>query len=73
MSRKTEYQMPWFNERLNRAMDDSGLSIEEIAQRTGIQRSTLYNWYNGVGWPSVPNIFKLEEVLGLERGDLIKK
>lgn len=73
MSRRAEYQAPWFNERLNNALDNSGLSVDELAQRSGLPRSSVYNWINGVGWPSIPNMLKLEAAMGLERGALIKK
>lgn len=73
MSRRTEYQTPWFNERLTNAINTSGMSIDEIARKCGLRRSSIYNWYNGVGWPSIPSLLRLEEALKLERGSLIKK
>lgn len=36
-------------ERLKKAIDDSGITITALSEKSGIERATLYNRFNGVG------------------------
>ena len=72
MSRQTEYQPPWFHERLYKGFRSSGLSIPEIARKAGISKSHAYRIFAAEQWPSVPVMLRLEDAMGLERGALIR-
>lgn len=73
MSRKTEYQPPWFHYGLYKAYVQSGLSIPEIARKAEISKSHAYRIFAAEQWPSIPVMMRLEDALGLERGALIRK
>lgn len=73
MSRQTEYQPPWFHERLYKAAVNSGMSIPEIAKKANVSRSHAYRIFAAEQWPSVPVMLRLEDAMGLERGTLIRK
>ena len=48
-------------ERLNEAIDKSGMTMTAVAIRSGIVRETLYNRINGIGE------FKASEIQGLAK------
>ena len=73
MSRQTEYQAPWFHDRLYKAFIQSGLSIPEIAKKASISKSHAYRIFAAEQWPSVPVMMRLESAMGLEQGTLISK
>lgn len=72
MSRQTEYQPPWFHDRLYNSFIASGLSIPEIARKARISKSHAYRIFAAEQWPSVPVMLRLEDAMGLERGALIR-
>ncbi len=71
VSRKSEYQPPWFHDRLYNAFIASGMSIPEIARKAGISKSHAYRIFAAEQWPSVPVMIRLEKALGLEQGYLV--
>lgn len=73
MSRQSEYQPPWFHDRLYNAFIKSGMSIPEIAKKANVSKSHAYRIFAAEQWPSVPVMLRLEDAMGLERGTLIRK
>lgn len=73
MSRHSEYQAPWFHDRLYKAFINSGMSIPEIARKASISKSHAYRIFAAEQWPSVPVMMRLEDAMGLEHGALIKR
>ncbi|WHY93739.1 helix-turn-helix transcriptional regulator [Neobacillus cucumis] len=50
----------------------SKYSSPEICEEFGISRNTLSNWSTGKTYPSIPQAFKLAELLGVKVDDLYK-
>ena len=71
MSRTSEYQAPWFHERLIDGLVKSGLSVPEVAKRARISKSHAYRIFYELRWPSVPVMLRLEAAMGMERGALV--
>ena len=38
----------YFEENLTKLLKREGLTIEQLAKNTGVPKSTLHNWMNGV-------------------------
>lgn len=58
---------------LKEKMDESGMTVVNIAKKSGILRETLYNRLNGKGEFTASEIIALSEVLNLtkkERDDI---
>lgn len=54
---------------LNDKIDNSGMTMVAIAEKTGILKATLYNRLKGVGEFSAREIVSLTEVLHLSKGE----
>jgi len=50
----------------------SKYSRPEICEKFGISQNTLSNWSTGKTYPSVPQLFKLAELLDVKVDDLYK-
>ena len=50
----------------------SKYSRQEICEIFGISQNTLSNWSTGKTYPSVPQLFKLAELLDVKVDDLYK-
>lgn len=48
-------------------VDYRGMTQKEFANRLGVDRMTVYRWFNGVTSPSLNDIYKMMEVLGIEQ------
>lgn len=59
-----------FKERLQEAIDRSGLSDTEIAVRAGVSISNIKNWRRGVE-PKVISLGKVASVLGVSVDELL--
>ena len=60
-------------ERLKEKIEDSGMTVKAIAEKSGIKRETLYNRMKGVGEFTASEIVTLSSVLRLsqiERDDI---
>lgn len=60
-----------FNEQLRLARIKSGLPVIEIAERMKITREAFYQYESGKSTPSLNDITRLEEILGVTDGTLI--
>ena len=54
---------------LKNIIDDSGMTMVAISQKTGILRETLYNRLNGKGEFTASEIVSLSKVLNLSSAD----
>lgn len=54
---------------LKNIIDDSGITMVAIAQKTGIGRVTLYNRFNGIGEFTASEIQSLSDVLHLSNSE----
>lgn len=52
------------NAALTEARKRKGLTQEELAIQLGYQKATVSNWENGHSNPSLPDAFRVSEVLG---------
>jgi len=55
-----------FAERLRSLRDKAKLSVPELAERTGIPRTTLFNWESGLSEPSLKHYPVLAEAFGIK-------
>lgn len=56
-------------DKLRKRIDESGMPMTRIAERSGIVRETLYNRLNGVGEFTATEIMALTQVLRLNRAE----
>lgn len=49
------------------------VSVEELAGKTGIGRSTLYNYENGLFSPTIDALEKIADALGVQIEELYEK
>ncbi len=49
------------------------VSMEELAEKTGIGRSTLYNYENGLFSPTIDALEKIADALGVQIEELYEK
>ena len=50
---------------------NKNMNLKQGAQALGVSVDTLHNWEHGKTYPNVPQIKKIEEVYGVEYGDII--
>lgn len=55
---------------LKAARINADLDQRTAASRIGITPETLGNWENGITFPNVPQIMKIEEVYGVKYADI---
>lgn len=60
------------NERLFKVMKDNGISIRELARRTGITASTISDWNTKHTNPTAEKISVICEALGISTSYLLK-
>ena len=60
-----------FAERLRKLREKKKLSVEELAEASGISRTTLYNWEQGRSQPLIGQLPQLADALGLKIGKLL--
>lgn len=49
------------------------VSVEELAEKTGIGRSTIYNYENGLFSPTIDALEKIADALGVQIEELYEK
>lgn len=57
---------------MNRLRQSAQLTQEELAKKLGVQRSTVAMWETGQAYPRPDKLLKLEELLGVPAGDIIR-
>jgi len=55
-----------FAVRLRMLREKTGLTVDELAEKTGISRQTLYDWESTKASPPVKELPKLSEHLGVK-------
>lgn len=60
-----------FGDRLVRELDTHGMSQRELARRLDVTPQAITNWVRGHGRPGRDNLVRLEDILGLPRGELM--
>ena len=55
---------------LEAARVNAGLTIEEAAQKLGMNRVTLLNYEKARSFPTVPTIQRMEKLYGVEYKDI---
>ena len=59
-----------FAARLKELREKAGLSVEQLAERSGIPKRTLYNWESGIRQPLFKQLPQLAESLRVKIGKL---
>ena len=62
-----------FAARLKELREKKKLTVEELAEKSGIPRKTLYNWESGISSAVNEDLPKLAESLGMNPRNLIPK
>ncbi len=62
-----------FAERLRMLREKAGLSVDELAEKSGVSRSTLFNWERSTSSPVNEDLRKVADTLGVEVRTLIPK
>ena len=52
--------------------EKAGLTQGELAERLGVTQSTITYWETGKCYPRPDKLLKLEELLGVPAGDIIR-
>ncbi|GHT25259.1 hypothetical protein FACS189419_10110 [Planctomycetales bacterium] len=61
-----------FAERLKKLREKSGLTVEELAEKSGVPRTTIYNWESLTRTPSIDdNLLLISEALGVKVRNLL--
>lgn len=59
-------------DQLLKQLEVVGMSQAELANRLGVQRQAVTNWVKGHSRPSRDNLVRLEDILGVPRGELMR-
>ena len=62
-----------FAVRMKELREKAGLSVDQLAEKSGIPRTTLYNWESCISQPSLDQLPQLAESLGVSVRSLIPK
>lgn len=60
-----------FYQRLAGLRKDAGLSQEQLAEKAGVSRQTIFKWEAGLASPSMENILALCRIFGVSADELI--
>lgn len=55
---------------LKQIMERAGKKPVDIASHLGISQATVYNWINGVTTPSIVEVDRLADFLGVDRDEI---
>jgi len=62
-----------FAERLRILREKTGLTVEELAEKTGVSIATLYSWENASRSPVNDDMLKVADALGVSIRSLLPK
>lgn len=57
---------------LKRMIEDKGFKQKEFAEMVGASPATVCMWVNGKAYPRPDKLLKMEELLGVSAGDIIR-
>jgi len=57
--------------RLKKLREEAKLSVPALVEKTGIPRTTIYNWESGIRTPPFDTLPKLAEALGVTVRELM--
>ena len=60
-----------FSERFKVYLYSKGITMQDLTDKTGISKKTLYNYLEGKTNPSLMNIYKIANALDLDMSDLV--
>lgn len=65
MCRTATYSPPQFQRRLKRLLAEQNINAIQLADRIGVERKTIYAWYNGTTAPDIYRFNKLCNIFGV--------
>lgn len=65
-----EVKFEFYNEKLLEFRKNKNLSQEELAEKIGVSRQSIYAWESGKSVPDIENMSKLCQILGIKTSDL---
>ncbi|GHT18305.1 hypothetical protein FACS1894189_6040 [Planctomycetales bacterium] len=60
-----------FAERLKKLREKAGMSVEELAEKSGIPAQTIYNWEQGRSAASIDRFSQLADAIGVKIRNLL--
>jgi len=60
-----------FAVRLTELRSKAKLSVDELAEKSGISRGTIYNWESGIRTPLLDQLPDLAKAMGIKPGKLL--
>lgn len=57
---------------VNKLRESAKLTQEEMAEKVGVNRTTVSMWETGKAYPRPDKLLKLEKLLGVPAGDIIR-
>lgn len=55
-----------------RVIEDSGLSVRELAKRIGVSETSMHRWKSGAEVPKLEHVDDLARILGVDPGEFYK-
>lgn len=62
-----------FSENLYNFRKQQGYSQEQLAERLGVSRQTIYNWESGTSYPDVEKLMELSNLMGCTLDELMRE
>ena len=60
------------SEKLKQARTDKNLTQEEVAEKVGVSRQTVYNWEQGKSYPDIASVMIISDICGISLDSLLK-
>lgn len=70
MKKENEVKFEFYSEKLYQFRKENGLSQEELANKVGVSRQTIYAWESGKSIPDTENISKICQVFNITTDEL---
>lgn len=55
-----------FSSKLKKARELKNVSVDDLAEKLGVSRQTVYDWESGKSEPRKEKLYKLQQILGLD-------
>lgn len=62
---KTKRYLLVFTERLELLIDNSDVTLIELAKKLGVHKNTIYSWRDGSSMPDAKGVADLAEIFGV--------
>lgn len=63
---KEKYGVPWFTEWFRKTLGEKRMTVDQVAEKTGLNPSTVMQYRQGVRNPTLKNFLMVVDALGKE-------